>query len=101
MLSFKLEVPIGSPIRRLWRYLIERRGRILAELVIPLALLIWAYVILARDGAPWYSWFLMTGIWLIGVVVGMVVTNIALDKVPLPRNAHERTGHNGHANRPR
>ena len=72
-LSFSTEISIVGPFRRFWSYLGRRRLRILASVIGTAWIIVWAFVILAREGAPWYSWLAMTGIYLGALAVVMPI----------------------------
>ena len=93
MLSFKLKVPIAPPIRPLWLYLVARRLRMLGGVLGSAWIIIWAFVILARDGAPWYSWLAMTGIYLAALAVATPFMLKFTDALfPLPSAKADRQG---------
>jgi hypothetical protein len=103
MLSFKLEVPVGSPIRRLGHYLAERQGRIIGGLIGGSVILVWGFVIMATDDSPWYAWLLFTGIWaFIAVTMGIPFMLVLTDKVfPLNDKTQADTTAQADANRQR
>jgi membrane protein YdbS with pleckstrin-like domain len=102
MLSFKLDVPLGGPIGRIWRYLVARRLRILGGILGSVWIIIWAFVILADNGAPWYSWLAMTAMYLATLIVATPFMLRFTDAMfPLPPTEADVQDGDLHANRPR